>query len=91
VESLAVSAVCRKFDSRMDSKMLLPVKLPDKFKDFIDAMPEYSYGVQRVVVTLDDGKKIWDVFVAADNEIVKVGISTEVSFDPNRVVEVRCQ
>jgi len=71
--------------------MPTPIRLPDKFKDAIVAMPEYSYGVQRVVVTLDDGKKIWDVFVAGDNEIVKVGVSTEVLFDPNRVVEVRCQ
>jgi hypothetical protein len=68
-----------------------PPKLPDKFKDSIVAMPEYSYGVQRVVVTLEDGKKVWDVFVAGDNEIVKVGITTEVPFDPNRVVDVRCQ
>jgi hypothetical protein len=71
--------------------MPTPIKLPDEFKDAIVAMPEYSYGVQRVVVTLDDGKRIWDVFVAGDNEIVKVGVSTEVTFDPNRVVEVRCQ
>ncbi len=71
--------------------MPTPIKLPDKFKDAIVAMPEYSYGVQRVVVTLDDGKRIWDVFVAGDNVIVKVGISTVVPFDPNRVVEVRCQ
>jgi len=71
--------------------MPTPIKLPERFKDAIVAMPEYSYGVQRVVVTLDDGKRIWDVFIAGDNEIVKVGISTEVPFDPTRVVEVRCQ
>jgi hypothetical protein len=65
--------------------------LPDKFKDAIAAMPEYSYGAQRIVVTLDDGTEIWDVFVAGDNEIVKVGMSTDVPFDPGRVVEVRCQ
>ena len=71
--------------------MPTPIKLPDKFEEAIVAMPEYSYGVQRVVVTLDNGKEIWDVFVAAGNEIVKVGTSAEVPFDPNRVVEVRCQ
>lgn len=59
-----------------------PIKLPDKFKDAIGAMPEYSYGVQRIVVTLDDGKKVWDVFVAGDNEIVRVGTKAEVPFDP---------
>jgi hypothetical protein len=68
--------------------LIMPAILPAKFKDALYAMPEYSYGVQRVVVTLDDGTKLWDVFVAGDNEIVKVESSTEVSFDPNRVVEV---
>jgi hypothetical protein len=67
------------------------IKLPDRFEDAIAAMPEYSYGAHRVIVTLDDGTKVWDVFVAAYNEIVKVGVSTKVPFDPNRVVEVRCQ
>ena len=71
--------------------MPIPIKLPDKFRDAIVAMPEYSYGVQRVVITLDDGTKIWDVFVAGDNEIIKVGISKEVPFDPKRVIEIRYQ
>jgi hypothetical protein len=71
--------------------MPTPIKLPEKYEDAIAAMPEYSFGAHRVVVTLDDGTRVWDVFVAANNEIVKVGISTEVPFDPNRVVEVRCQ
>ena len=69
--------------------MVNPLKLPERFKDAIAAMPAFSYGVQRVVVTLEDRKKMWDVFVAGDNEIVKVGISTEVPFEPSRVVEVR--
>jgi hypothetical protein len=80
-----------KFYFRKVFNMTKPIKLPAKFEDAIAAMPEYSYGAHRVVVTLDDGTKVWDVFVAAYNEIVKVGTSTEIPFDPNRVVEVRCQ
>lgn len=84
-------AVCLKYDFHEAFDMKAPVKLPDKFKDIVAAMPEYSYGVQRVVVTLDNGEKIWDVFVAGDNEIVKVGTSTDVLFDAQRVIEVRSQ
>jgi len=54
-------------------------------------MPEYSHGVNRIVVTLDDGTRIWDVFVAGDGEIVKVGTSKDIPFDPATIVEVDAQ
>ena len=65
--------------------------MPERFRDIVAAMPEYSYGVQRIVVTLDDGMKVRDVFVAGDNEIVKVGTHREVPFDPQRIVKVEKQ
>jgi hypothetical protein len=54
-------------------------------------MPEYSYGVNRLVVTLDDGTTVSDVFVAWAKEIVKVGTNAHIPFDPTRIVEVRKQ
>lgn len=51
-------------------------------------MPESSYGVTRIRVTLDDGSRFDDVFVAWGSEIVKVGTSEEIPFDPAKIVSV---
>ena len=70
---------------RMDFDMNL---LPDLIKDKIAEMPEYSYGVNKVIVELDDGRKYDEVFVGWSEEIIKVGTSIVVPFDPSRVVNV---
>lgn len=62
--------------------------LPEHLRDRISEMPESSYGVTRLTVVLDDGTRIPDVFVAWGGEVVKVGASTDVPFDPVRVVDV---
>ena len=66
-------------------------EIPKHFQDTVSGMPEYSYGVNRVVVTLDDGKKFYDVFIAWAKEIVKVGASEQVPFDPGRIVQIETQ
>jgi hypothetical protein len=63
--------------------------LPAAIQDRIADMPEHSYGVTRVTVTLDDGTQIRDVHVAWAKEVVKVGGSDEIGFDPSRVVAAR--
>lgn len=65
--------------------------IPEKFRDEVSAMPEYRYGVTRIRVTLDDGSRFSDVFVAWGSEIVKVGINEEIPFDPSRIVAVELQ
>jgi hypothetical protein len=62
--------------------------IPEEFQDKVNAMPESSYGVTRIRVTLDDGSKFDDVFVAWGSEIVKVGTSEKIPFDPSRIVSV---
>ncbi len=62
--------------------------IPEQFRDQIAAMPECSYGVNRVTVTLDDGTRYNDVFVAWGEEIVKVGTSEIIPFDPTRITKV---
>jgi len=62
--------------------------IPEKFQERVNAMPESSYGVTRIRVGLDDGSKFDDVFVAWGSEIVKVGTSEEIPFDPSRIVSV---
>lgn len=64
--------------------------LPPAIQDRVADMPEHSYGITRVVVTLDDGTEIRDVHVAWAKEVVKVGSSETIPFDPSRVVDVRC-
>lgn len=65
--------------------------IPDKFHDEVSAMPEYRYGVTRIRVTLEDGLRFNDVFIAWGIEIVKVGISEEIPFDPSKIVAVERQ
>ena len=62
--------------------------IPEHLQDKVNAMPEYSYGVTRVRAILADGSRIEDVFVAWGREIVKVGASDEVSFDPAKIIRV---
>lgn len=62
--------------------------IPEQFRDQIAAMPECSYGVNRVTVTLDDGTRYNDVFVAWGEEIVKVGTSETIPFAPTRIAKV---
>jgi len=63
-------------------------RIPEHLQEQVNAVPESSYGVIRIRVTLDDGSKFNDVFVAWGSEIVKVGTSEEIPFDPSRIVSV---
>ncbi len=65
--------------------------IPEALQEQVLAMPEYQYGVNRIRVTLDDGSQFSDVFVAWGNEIVKVGVSEEIPFDPSTIVAVERQ
>lgn len=65
--------------------------IPEHLQEKVNAMPEFSYGVTRIRVTLDDGSRFIDVFVAWGSEIVKVGTSEEIPFDPSRIVSVEGQ
>lgn len=67
------------------------IELPSKFEEQVLKYPEYSYGVTRISVTLDDGVEYRDVFVAWGKEIVKVGASENVPFDPSKIIAVRRQ
>jgi hypothetical protein len=63
--------------------------LPEEIQDRVSSMGEHSYGVTKVVVTLDDGTKIREVYIAWGTEVVRVGKSEKIPFDPSRVVDVR--
>ena len=65
--------------------------LPDHLQEKIRNLPESSYGANRVVVTLDDGTEVRDVYVAWGKEIVKVGNSQDIPFEVSRIVNVRHQ
>ena len=67
------------------------LEIPPRFEERVLNFPEYSYGVARVVVTLEDGTEFRDVHIAWGKEIVKVGSSEQVPFDPSKIVDVRRQ
>ena len=69
------------------------MKIPERFRDKVAAFPESSYGVSRIKVDLADGQRVYDVFVAGDGEIVKVGAKTvktaeDLGFRPTEIVSV---
>lgn len=66
-------------------------ELPKVLQDKVATFPEYKYGVNRVIVVLEDGTQIHDVLVAWAKEIVKVGVSEDILFDPSRIVDVQNQ
>jgi hypothetical protein len=68
--------------------MIANRQIPDHLHEKVNAIPEYSYGVTRVRVTLDDGSRFSDVFVAWGSEIVRVGATEDVPFDASKIVSV---
>ena len=64
-------------------------EVPSKFENDILQFPEHSYGVTRITILLDDGRMINDVFVAWGKEIIRVGTSKTILFDPEKIIEVR--
>ena len=83
---MVVRAEFQKYCFQMDFNMS---SLSDKIKDQIAEMPECSYGVNKVTVVLDDGTEFRDVYVAWGEEIIKVGNSKTIPFDPGKVVRVK--
>ncbi len=65
--------------------------LPDSIQEQLASLPEYRQGVHKIVAVLDDGTEIRDVFVAWGSEVIRVGDSEDIRFDPGRMVEVRNQ
>jgi hypothetical protein len=66
-------------------------ELPGPLQQKVAEMPEYSYGVNRVVAVLDNGSEIHDVYIGWASTIVKVGGSTVIPFDVAHIVDVRHQ
>jgi hypothetical protein len=71
----------------MNESRMIPAHLQEE----VNTMPEYSQGVVRIRVTLDDASRFNDVFVAWGSEIVKVGESEDVPFNASRIVSVERQ
>lgn len=66
-------------------------EIPDHLQKEVLDMPEYSQGVTRIQVELEDGNFHSDVFVAWGTEIIKVGTSEEIPFDVSKIVRVKKQ
>ncbi len=62
--------------------------ISQELKDKVLEMPEYRQGVNKVWVRLRDGTMLHNVFIAWGSEIVKVGESTDISFDAGDIIEL---
>lgn len=63
--------------------------LSESIQEKIATFPEYSYGAHKVILILKDGTEIREVYVAGNDEIVRVGESTRIQFDISDVVDVK--
>jgi hypothetical protein len=82
--------------SRWKQEMMMEnedLKISERFRDKVAGFPESSYGVNRIKIDLANGKRVCDVFVAGDGEIVKVGTKAiktqaDLGFRPDEIVSV---
>lgn len=65
--------------------------LPEPVQLKIRDMPESSQGATRVVLILDDGTRIHDVYVAWGREVVKIGSTISFELDVSRVVDAELE
>jgi hypothetical protein len=68
-----------------------PLILPEAVQEMIRIrkLPDQSYGMKRVAVTLDDGATHGGVYVSWGKEVLHVEGHEHIPFDVNRVCEVR--
>ena len=64
-------------------------KIPEEIQEKVNSFPESSYGAHRVTVVMDDGTEYQQVYIAGCDEIIRVGESQQIPFDPRRIVDVR--
>ena len=67
------------------------IEIPSIFENKVLQFPEYSYGVTRTIVELEGGKFVRNVFIAWGKEIVRVGESEDVLFDPTSIISISYQ
>jgi len=66
-----------------DTASILPEAIQEKLRQF----PDFSYGVKRIAVALDDGTTYKGVYVAWVTDVLAVEGQRGVPFDPSRVVD----
>ena len=68
-------------------------KLPEQFRDRVASFPESSMGANRITIELSNGRRIYAVYIAWVDEIVKVGDKIiekmeDLDFDPSEITNV---
>lgn len=66
-----------------------PAIVPEALQQGLKKLPDHSYGIKLVVVTLDDGTEHRGVYVAWCKEIVGVRGCESIPFDADRIVDIR--
>lgn len=80
----AIADECRKLTEER-TLAILPKAMQIKLRQ----LPEYSYGIKRVDLVIEDGTKYKDVYIAWNKEIVLVSNFKSVPFDVEKVVDVK--
>lgn len=80
-----IANACRELGNRKNI-LILPKHLRAKIEKF----PDFSYGVKRVTLVLDDGTEINKACVGWTKEILSLGDYKGKLIDAQRIVDVRC-
>ena len=69
------------------------LQIPERFRARVAGFPESSMGAHRIKIDLSDGRRIYEVYVAGNGDIAKIGdkpIETmeDLGFDPSDITEV---
>jgi hypothetical protein len=84
VSRAAIAEDCRRLAEEREL-FILPVPA----QEIVSRLPNESYGVKRIAVTLDDGATYSGVRVAWSKEVLFVEGHDEIPFDVSRVVDVQ--
>lgn len=66
-----------------------PAILPEPIQEKIRGFPSYSYGIKKVTVTLEDGRRIEGVLVAWSKEVVGVQSDEPTLFDASCIIDAQ--
>ena len=64
-------------------------KLPKQWVDYLTNQPETGAGYQKIIVTMQDGQKIPNIFVYNAEDIDEsYGNGNDAHFDPNKIIAI---
>ena len=65
--------------------------VPERLREKVDGLPEYTYGVNLVTLILRDGTRIPHMRLTWGNEILSLKGQDEIEIDVSQIVDVESE